>query len=169
MAGLTTAMPTSFKSEAMFGAHSFGITQSSLAGAGVSGAFTITGLASTAGITRGMAASGTNVAAGAVVASIDSATQVTVSKAHTGTVTTGTIGFTADLFKIALVKHLPTGTYGAASVNYTDITGNTDEVSGTGYTAAGLLLTNVSPTTSGTTAYINFSGTISWSTATITS
>jgi hypothetical protein len=94
-------------------------------------------LANVTGLAVGMAASGTNVAAGAVIASIDSSTQVTLSKAHTGTITTATITFTGDVFKIALIKVSPTGTYGAASVNYSDITGNSDEVSGTGYTATG--------------------------------
>lgn len=100
MAGLTTAMPTSFKSELMTGTHDF--------------------TASTGGA-----------------------------------------------MKIALVKHGPTGTYDATSTNYSNITGNSDEVSGTGYTAGGFALTNVTPTTSGTTAYTNFSPNPSWTTATI--
>lgn len=74
---------------------------------------------------------------------------------------------TGGAMKLALVKHTPTGTYGAASVNYSDITGNSDEVSGTGYSAGGLALTNVTPTLSTTTALTNFSGTIQWTTATI--
>jgi hypothetical protein len=57
------------------------------------------------------------------------------------------------------------GTYGVASVNYTDIVGNSDESSGTGYSAGGTSLTNVSPTTSGTTAYITFSPNPSWTSA----
>jgi hypothetical protein len=43
----------------------------------------------------------------------------------------------------------------------------TNEVSGTGYTAAGNALTNVTPTTSSTTALTDFADT-TWSTATIT-
>lgn len=100
MAGITTAMSTSFKQELMVGTHNF-----------------------------------TNSTGGA--------------------------------FKLALIKHTPTGTYDATSTNYSNITGNSDEVSGTGYTAGGLALTNVTPTTSGTTALTNFSGTIQWTTATI--
>lgn len=166
MAGLTTAMPTSFKKELMQGAHNFNITVTPTAN-GSNGAFTLTSLSSPVGIAVGMAASGTNVASGAVVASVDSSSQVTLSKAHTGAISGGTITFTGDTFKMALVKHGPAGTYGAATVNYTDVTGNSDEVSGTGYSSAGLALTNVSPTTSSTTAYTTFSGTISWTSATI--
>jgi hypothetical protein len=167
MAGLTTAMPSSFKQELMSAGHCFNATTSGITANGVSGAFTLTSMSSMSGVAVGMAASGTNVASGAVVASIDSATQVTLSKAHTGTITGGTITFTGDQFKMALVKHGPAGTYGAGSVNYTDVTGNSDEVSGTGYTAGGTALTNVSAVLSGTTAYINFGGTISWTSATI--
>lgn len=163
---ITTAMPTSFKKELFNGGFCFHTTVTPTA-SGVSGAFTLTSVSSMTGIAVGMAASGTNVASGAVVASIDSSSQVTLSKAHTGTITTGTITFTGDAMKIALIKHTPAGTYGAASVNYTDITGNSDEVSGTGYSSTGLALTNVSAVTSGTTGYTNFSGTISWTSATI--
>ena len=74
---------------------------------------------------------------------------------------------TGNTFNLALIKYSLTGTYSASSTNYSNITGNSDEVSGTGYTAGGLALTNVTPTTSGTTAYTNFSGTIQWTTATI--
>src|SRR5262245_30083420 len=73
---------------------------------------------------------------------------------------------TGNAFKFALIKATPTGTYGAASTNYSNITGNSDEVSGTGYTATGFVLTNVTPTTSGTTAYTTFSANPSWTSAT---
>ena len=43
----------------------------------------------------------------------------------------------------------------------------TNEVSGTGYTAGGNTLTVVAPTTSGTTAFLDFADT-TWATATIT-
>lgn len=69
-------------------------------------------------------------------------------------------------FKLALIKTGMAGTYGAASTNYSNITGNSDEASGTGYTAGGAALTRVDPTTSGTTAYTDFAD-VSWSSATI--
>ena len=61
-----------------------------------------------------------------------------------------------NTFKLALIKVGPAGTYGAASTNYSDITGNSDEVSGTGYSAGGGTLTNIEPTSSGTTAFTDF-------------
>lgn len=73
---------------------------------------------------------------------------------------------TGNSFKIALIKVGPAGTYGAASTNYSNITGNSDEVTGTGYSAGGVTLTNVTPTTSGTTAYTTFSPNPSWTSAT---
>ena len=78
-----------------------------------------------------------------------------------GDVSTSPIG--GDVFKIALIQlslSSPQGTYGAASTNYSDITGAGDEPTDTsspqGYTAGGGTLTNVGATTSGTTAYIDF-------------
>lgn len=73
---------------------------------------------------------------------------------------------TGNTFKMALIKVGPAGTYGAASTNYSNITGNTDEVTGTGYTVTGTTLTNVTPTTSGTTALWTFSPNPNWTTAT---
>ena len=76
---------------------------------------------------------------------------------------------TGNVFKIALFRATASlvGTYGAATTNYSDMTGNSDQASGTGYTAGGNTLTNVTPTTSGTTAFTDFADT-TWSTATIT-
>lgn len=172
----TTAICNSFKVEMLQGGHCFNATMSSLAGAGTSGQFTITGLATTAGISVGMAAGGTNVAAGAIVASVDSASQVTVSKAHTGTVTSGTISFTADVFKFALVKVAPSTTFGASQTNIgtpgasASSTANlgTDECAATGgYTSGGQALTNVAPALSTSTATTSFSPSPSYSSATI--
>jgi hypothetical protein len=85
---------------------------------------------------------------------------------------TGTHDFTngtGNTFKIALFRATASivGTYGAATTNYSDVTGNSDEASGTGYSAGGNTLTNVTPTSSGTTAFTDFVDT-TWSTATIT-
>lgn len=79
---------------------------------------------------------------------------------------TKTHGLTADTIKAALIKASPTGIYGAASTNYSNITGNSDEVSGTGYTAGGATLSGGAVTTSGTTAFADWSD-VSWSSATI--
>jgi hypothetical protein len=75
----------------------------------------------------------------------------------------------ADTLKIALLKSASagSGTYGAASTNYTNITGNSDEASGSGYSAGGNTLTNVTPVASSTTAVCDFSDT-TWSSASFT-
>ena len=65
----------------------------------------------------------------------------------------GTHNFTAtsgDTFKIAL--YTSSASLGAGTTAYS----TSNEISGTGYTAAGAALTSVSPTTSGTTAFCDF-------------
>lgn len=66
-----------------------------------------------------------------------------------------------DTFKIAL--YTSSATLDASTTAYSV----TNEVSGSGYTAGGNTLTNVDPTSSGTTAFLDFDDT-TWSTATIT-
>ena len=69
---------------------------------------------------------------------------------------------TAQTFKIAL--YTSSATLGAGTTAYSA----TNEVSGTGYTAGGNTLTiSTNPTSSGTTAFLDFADT-TWSTATIT-
>tara|TARA_B100000902_G_C26692967_1_gene613388 strand:- start:22 stop:459 length:438 start_codon:yes stop_codon:yes gene_type:complete len=58
--------------------------------------------------------------------------------------------------KIALIKASPSGTYGAATTNYSDVTGNSDEASGTGYSAGGQNLDSASISLSGNTAFVDF-------------
>jgi hypothetical protein len=77
---------------------------------------------------------------------------------------TATHNFTAstgDVFKIAL--YTSSASLDATTTAYT----TSNEVVGTGYTAGGNTLTNVTPTSSGTTALTDFADT-TWSTATIT-
>lgn len=61
-----------------------------------------------------------------------------------------------DSLKIALIKDSPAGTYGAATTNYSDVTGNSDEASGTNYTAGGQTLDSATISTDGTTAIVDF-------------
>ena len=68
---------------------------------------------------------------------------------------------TGNTFKIAL--YTSSATLGATTTAYSA----TNEVSGTGYTAGGNTLTNVTPTTSGTTAFTDFADS-SWTSSTIT-
>ena len=69
----------------------------------------------------------------------------------------------ADSFKAAL--YLASATVNAATTAYSV----TNEVSGTGYTAGGVAVTNATvPTTSGTTAYWTPSASITYTTVTLT-
>lgn len=60
-----------------------------------------------------------------------------------------------DTIKLALIKDTPTGTYDATTTNYSDVTGNTDEATGTGYTAGGVTLDNVTISSSSETALVD--------------
>lgn len=68
---------------------------------------------------------------------------------------------TGNVFKIAL--YTSTATLGASTTAYSA----TNEITGTGYTAGGNTLTNVTPTSTSTTAFTDFADT-TWTTATIT-
>ena len=61
-----------------------------------------------------------------------------------------------DTLKVTLIKESPSGTYGAATTNYSDITGNTDEAVGTNYTATGQELDSAVITLTGSTAIVDF-------------
>lgn len=169
----TTAVCNTFKQELMMGAHNF-LAVVAVTFSNVSGQFTLTGGASTAGLKVGMAISGNaNIPAGTVIASVDSATQVTMSKASTGTITTQSITFTGDQFNFLLIKLGFGGTYDQTLINVgtpgsgapTTTNVGTDEVSGAGYTANGFALTNISPSLSTNTATISFSVNPSWTSA----
>lgn len=77
---------------------------------------------------------------------------------------------TGNVFKVALGIASPAGTYGAATTNYSQLTGAADEVpNGSGYTTGGFAWTaaqNITPTTSGTTAFWSWSVNPSWTSAT---
>jgi len=161
MAGITTAMMASFKRDLFNGAHGFAQSRT-FTGTGVS-TQTWTGLSALTGVYVGNQLSGTNVAANTIVARILSSTSIRVSEASTGAI--GTVTVVGDTFKMALFKVGVAGTYGAASTNYTDMTGNTDETSGTGYVAGGTALTNVDPVASSPSAYTTFSPNPSWTSA----
>jgi len=74
---------------------------------------------------------------------------------HNFTLTTG------DQFKLAL--YTSSATYGATTTVYS----STNEVTGTGYTAGGEILTNVTPTLDTSTGITDFADK-TWSTSTIT-
>ena len=68
--------------------------------------------------------------------------------------------------KLALIKSGESGTFGAASTNFSNITDSSDEASGTGYSSGGATLGSVSITLDGTTAIVDFAD-VSFSNSTI--
>lgn len=68
--------------------------------------------------------------------------------------------------KVALIKASPSGTYGEDITNYSTLTSNSDEASGTGYDAGGQSLTNPVISLSGSTAIVDFDN-ATFSTATV--
>lgn len=82
---------------------------------------------------------------------------------HNFTITTG------HIFKVALGKVSPTGTYGTATTNYSTLTGNSDEVAnGSGYTTGGFAWTaaqNITPTNTTTQTFWQWSVNPSWTSA----
>jgi hypothetical protein len=164
MAGITTAFLNSAKTDILSALHCFNATLSKNGDTHTS--VTVDGLANVTGLAVGMAVSGSGVAANTVIARILSSTSVELSKATTTTLSATSLTFTADVFKLALIIPSMAGTYSKSTTNYTDVTGNSDEVAnGSGYTTGGIALTNVSPALSTDTAVIDFSD-VSWTSAT---
>jgi len=164
----TTALTNSLKQELLFGAHCFAGAVAPT-GSASSASTSVTAVSSMSGVVVGMNASGTNIAAGSVVASVDSTSSFTLSKATTGAIAGGTINLVGDSYKICLIIGTPSLTYDATLTNYGTGSGTptssnigTDEVSGTGYTAGGLALTNVSPALASGVGYVTFSPDPSW-------
>ena len=73
---------------------------------------------------------------------------------------------TGDSFKIALYNTV-SGFAAATTTVYNATIGSSTEVSGTGYTATGAALTNISPTVAQNISFVDFSD-VTFSTATIT-
>ena len=69
-----------------------------------------------------------------------------------------------DVYKIALIKAGEAGTFDKATTNYSDL--GSDEASGTGYTAGGLILTGGLWVLTGDTASIDWSDAV-WAAASI--
>jgi DeoR/GlpR family transcriptional regulator of sugar metabolism len=68
----------------------------------------------------------------------------------------GTHDLDTDSIKLALIKATPTGTYNASTTNYSDVTGNSDEASGTGYSAGGQVLDGAAISLDSSTAIVDF-------------
>jgi len=180
-------LANSFKVELFCSGHCFLPTYTPAASAGASGAYTLTGLTSIGGgtyatptfaIVPGMAVTGTGVGAGASVGKLLSGTSVSVDTPNSGTVTTGTVAFAGDVFKILLIKSAsPTGVYDATLTNVgtpNNSSGGTPSVTNVGtdeiplsggYNAAGgsALAANFMPALqSGTTATTTWTVNPSW-------
>jgi hypothetical protein len=176
MAGVTTAMCASFKKEMLEGVHHLQGTVTTTGNPATS--TTLGTLASIADISAGMLVADTttpaNIAANTYVSRFLSATSVRLDTAAGGTATGDTLTFKGDALSFALIKVGPTGTYGVANVNYSDITGNSDEIpNGSGYTtggfvwAAGVSTTPASSTAGSGSAWTQPSTNPSWTSATI--
>lgn len=76
----------------------------------------------------------------------------------------GNHDFDNDTFRVALIKQTPSGTYGAATVAYSEIAANSDNPTGAGYsgtfdtlsTGAQAAIASGYPQMSGTTAIMDF-------------
>jgi len=71
-----------------------------------------------------------------------------------------------DTIKLALIKDTPAGTYDDTTINYSDVTSNTDEAIGTNYVAGGNTLTAPVISLDGSTAIVDFADT-TWLSATV--
>ena len=71
-----------------------------------------------------------------------------------------------DVIKVALIKVSPTGTYNASTTNYSDVTNNSDEALGVGYTAGGNTLTGATIALDNSTATVDYDNT-TWSSVTV--
>ena len=163
----TTAFPTSFKQQLAQGMHNFSGPQAPT-GNVTSGSNTIASVSAETNLCRGMPISGTGIPAGAFIVDLPTATTMTVYGQPTITNAGVTLTCSGDTFDVALIKNGCAGTYGAASTAYSNITGNSDEASGTGYTAGGQAMTaNTTPSTSSTIAFWSWSTNPSWTGATL--
>ena len=155
-------MCTSFKKELLQGLHNFYATFTDATVDTTNTDATVT-MDSTANIRVGMRISGTGIPAGAKVASITNGTTFEMSDAATAAGTNITATFSGDVYKIALYTNSGDAFNAATTVYRT-----TNEVAnGNGYSTGGNTLTNVTPTSSSTTALTDFADT-TWSSATIT-
>ena len=169
MAGTTTAFCTSAKQELMQGIHCI-TGQVTPTGTSTNSSPTVTGMSSVAGIVVGMPVSGTNIAAGSLVASIDSSSQITLSKNATGANAGLTIN--GDILALALVKVSPTVTPATSGTTaYTTPSVNPSWTSAT-ISCIGGVLYNQAGRSAGVTnrslAVLDFGGTQTVSAGTLT-
>jgi hypothetical protein len=163
---ITTATVNSFKQQLLQGGHCF---QATLAQTGntITTNNLINNCTSTSNLMVGMLVSSTHTPSNTFIAYFVNSTAFVMSNNATGSAQE-TITVSGDVFKMALIKSTPTGTYDRLITTYTQLTGNTDEVSGAGYAAGGFTLTNINPSIpDSNTAITSFTTNPSWTTATI--
>lgn len=161
---IVTSMCTSFKQELMEAGHNFNATIT-FTGTLTDNSFNITSVSSFTGLAVGMALTGTAIPSDTVIAAFSGTNEIIMSAEATAPESGETITAIGDVYNIAIIKYGESGTYNASSTNYSNITGNNDEVSSANYTAGGQALTNVSPVIAAspdTTVYVNFSPNPSW-------
>ena len=168
MAGFTSAFPTSEKAELPQSFHRFQ-GQVTPTGNITTTSNHITSMSSMVGIAPGCTIAAAGIPTGSFVCSIDSTSSLFFGGNGPATATTTgvTLTIAGDVFKIALGVATPAGTYGAATTNYSNL--GADEVTGAGYTAGGFAWTaaqNITPATSGTSAFWQWSVNPSWTSAT---
>jgi hypothetical protein len=168
----TTAIANSFKVEMMQAGHCLNAPVAITATTHTN--TTLDTITSTAGISRGMAVTGGDVAANTFVANVTSNVALVLSIAASGG-TSATRTFTGDALKLLLIKVSPATTFAGTQTNVgTPGTGSsstsnvgTDEVAASGgYSSGGIALVNITPILSSTTAAASFSN-VSWTSATI--
>jgi hypothetical protein len=72
----------------------------------------------------------------------------------------------SNTLKIALIKDTPSGTYDATTINYSNVTVNSDEAVGTNYVTGGNTLGSAVIGLDGSTATVDFADT-TWASATV--
>lgn len=164
MAGITTAMCDAYRLDIMSGLHCHN-QQRTRTGDTTTGSAVVENVSTLTGLAVGRPVTGPGIPANTVLASIDGADQITLSKEATATATGVTLTTVGDTFMIALFKVGVAGDYDRTTTNYSDMTGNSDETSGAGYVAGGQALTNVDPSLDSGTAITDFSPDPTWTSA----
>ena len=122
MAGITTAMALSFKTELLGATHCFQAAPGSApTGSTSSGSTSVTAVSSLTGVVVGMGITATGVAS--TVAAMPSTSTLTLAAAATATNAGVTLTFTGDTFNMALIKSGMPGTYGILTTAYSTVTG----------------------------------------------
>lgn len=127
-----------------------------LTGTMVNTAFTITGLSSTAGLTKGMPVTGTSIGTGARIVTVDSSSQVTLSVANTGS-TTNSVTFKVpwDLYRASDGTWIGTVLSVQSEIGLTLLANSAISLSDEAYVAI-RADANFSLTTTGTTQKVGF-------------